>query len=395
MSDDEAKPNNPPALPVKAPPKPSRPLTCYGIFSVLERNIIWQQNQKSTGKDTATDPYAATRPERYRHLELPDNWYMAGKNTKKRAEHVIHGKITFKEMSKVIAEKWRTVDAETRAYCEMIANDEMDRHKQAVAEFKEKYGEEAFKSQTSSCKIKEKRKREVLEAEGSVETRSVSQNNNMNENLSNVGAAQAGVSQLQLSYQLLSNSGIEYSVPSLPNYTTETNNYGQLMSNTGKTFPAAGECCTPAIASMGSSHSSPYLNNNVDTAYCAGSFQSYASNLNATQPALLAINNSNITQQNNAPANTSSSISNNFNAQLNNNTRTSFGATSVPSYGADFSMNALMQSALNQTNNNYNNQYNVGNANPTTNTSSLTNSNNLNAHYNKVEGRDANRNNNI
>jgi hypothetical protein len=74
------------------PPIPKRPLTCYGIFSVLERNIIWQQNQKSTDEATATDPYAATRPERYRHLELPRDWFVAGKNRKKRNEHKIHGK---------------------------------------------------------------------------------------------------------------------------------------------------------------------------------------------------------------------------------------------------------------------------------------------------------------
>jgi hypothetical protein len=55
-------------------------------------------------------------------------------------------------MSKVIADKWRTVDAETRHYCEMIADDELERHKQEVAKFKRMYGEEAFKAATSSRK---------------------------------------------------------------------------------------------------------------------------------------------------------------------------------------------------------------------------------------------------
>jgi hypothetical protein len=140
------------------PLKPKRPLTCYGIFSVLERNIIWQKDQKQTPTsskeffESADASYAALRPERYRHLVLPVDWYVVGMNRKKRNDHINHGMISFNDLSKAIADKWKTVDAETKAYCELIANSEHHRYEIELAAYIDTYGEDAVKAQVQSKK---------------------------------------------------------------------------------------------------------------------------------------------------------------------------------------------------------------------------------------------------
>jgi hypothetical protein len=148
------------------PPKPRRPLTCYGIFSVLERNFIWQQDTKQSTNalkhNTSDDPYAAIMPPRYRSLALPSNWFKVGMNRKKRSEHVNHGVISFEEMTKVIAERWKSVDVETKAFCGVIANEELERYKTELTAYKETYGEDAVKAKTKKL-VNYHRKRSAME----------------------------------------------------------------------------------------------------------------------------------------------------------------------------------------------------------------------------------------
>lgn len=132
------------------PPVPKRPLTAYNLFSILERNYIVQQHQKPDESDTANselDPYASQRPARYRDLVLPSNWYVVGMNRKKRCDHKNHGVISFKDLSKSASDNWQKADSEVKAYCKMVASEELKRYRKDQAAFKEKYGEEAFYAQ--------------------------------------------------------------------------------------------------------------------------------------------------------------------------------------------------------------------------------------------------------
>jgi hypothetical protein len=80
------------------------------------------------------------------------DWYVVGMNRKKRNDHINHGMISFNDLSKAIADKWKTVDAETKAYCELIANSEHHRYEIELAAYIDTYGEDAVKAQVQSKK---------------------------------------------------------------------------------------------------------------------------------------------------------------------------------------------------------------------------------------------------
>eukprot|EP00804_Cyclotella_cryptica_P017217 CCRYP_013142-RB/>CCRYP_013142-RB protein AED:0.42 eAED:0.42 QI:0/-1/0/1/-1/0/1/0/175 len=71
-------------------------------------------------------------------------------NRKKRGQHVKHGMISFQDMTKAIAERWKSADAETKMYCEVIANEELERYKTEITAYKDTYGEDAVKSKKKS-----------------------------------------------------------------------------------------------------------------------------------------------------------------------------------------------------------------------------------------------------
>ncbi|KAL7517122.1 hypothetical protein ACHAWX_002072 [Stephanocyclus meneghinianus] len=134
------------------PPKPKRPLTVFNLFCILERNYIVQQNQKrsaipsNASTDINTDPYVATRPERYRDVVLPSNWYVVGMNRVKRSKHKVHGVISFNELTKQTSNRWKSVDAETKKYCEIIAVDELQRYRRDMAQYEAKIGKGCSRS---------------------------------------------------------------------------------------------------------------------------------------------------------------------------------------------------------------------------------------------------------
>jgi hypothetical protein len=145
------------------PPVPKRPLTAYNLFSTLERNYILQENQKTNadeatgGKaDAGLDPYLLRRPQRYRDIVLPSNWYMVGMNRKKRAEHKNHGLISFKGLSKTVSQRWQEADEEVVDYCKMIAAEQLESYRKAQDDFKKRYGEEAFNAQKKTYKKRRK-----------------------------------------------------------------------------------------------------------------------------------------------------------------------------------------------------------------------------------------------
>jgi hypothetical protein len=150
------------------PPKPKRPLTIYNIFSALERNFIIQQHQKPSSdcpnESNEIDPYLATRPERYRDVVLPPNWYKVGINKTKRSNYKCHGIISFKELSKAISDQWAAVDTETRQYVQMISDAEMEQYRQDLIAYETKYGREALDAQKTTYKKRPKNNNDAAAA---------------------------------------------------------------------------------------------------------------------------------------------------------------------------------------------------------------------------------------
>jgi len=140
------------------PPIPKRPLTAYNIFSILERQYILQSKQKSTldpdqlPPDAVNDPYYSARPIKYRNVLLPLDWYVVGKNRKKRQDHQNHGVISFNSLSKMIATAWAEADEETKAFCKKVSADQLEVYYKDQKAYKEKYGEEAYDAQTRKRK---------------------------------------------------------------------------------------------------------------------------------------------------------------------------------------------------------------------------------------------------
>ncbi|KAL7508359.1 hypothetical protein ACHAWX_000724 [Stephanocyclus meneghinianus] len=153
------------------PPIPKRPLTAYNLFCILERNHIVQQNQKIhsnpnpiNAHDPNLDPYVAERPQKYRDVVLPSNWYVVGMNRKKRSDHQNHGVISFKNLSKTLGDSWNAADEEVKAYCQKVADAELRRYRRDQTAYKERYGEEAFESQKR--KYRKRPKKSVDRSDG-------------------------------------------------------------------------------------------------------------------------------------------------------------------------------------------------------------------------------------
>eukprot|EP00956_Cyclotella_meneghiniana_P004909 scaffold6056_cov71-Cyclotella_meneghiniana.AAC.3 len=123
----------------------------HSIFSVLERQYILQIVKKHPvidydegPPDQTLDPYYVNRPEKYRDVILPTNWYIVRSNRKPRSQHKNHGIISFQDLSNMIVDAWKTVIPEVKAYCSLIAGNELTRYREEQKAFKEKYGEAAY-----------------------------------------------------------------------------------------------------------------------------------------------------------------------------------------------------------------------------------------------------------
>lgn len=110
---------------------PAHPYTEYNIFFQLEREYILQvlfQVEPTVELNRVFDPsnamYEGPRmPSRYCMLVLSDDWYVPGKNRRRKRKHTkTHGKISFCDLSKSIAQAWSNTSAEIREYCENLCD---------------------------------------------------------------------------------------------------------------------------------------------------------------------------------------------------------------------------------------------------------------------------------
>jgi len=118
--------------------KPMRPLAAYHIFFQIEREYIIQT---SSPDHIVTDPsktYQAGVPSRYSSIKLSPDWYAGPGKRQKRKHRKTHGMIGFLELSRVISQRWatlETVDPETKEYVTQVAAREMVEFKKELKEY--------------------------------------------------------------------------------------------------------------------------------------------------------------------------------------------------------------------------------------------------------------------
>ena len=107
-----------------------RPLNNYNLFYYLERELLLQRTRVPSFDASSTAPPSQNfhhykdlakqlpqRPERYRHLCIPDDWFLKKKKTKNKP----HGEITFLDLTRSIADSWRTVDQDIKDYVTTVS----------------------------------------------------------------------------------------------------------------------------------------------------------------------------------------------------------------------------------------------------------------------------------
>jgi len=143
----------------------ARPHNCYNVFFLLEREQLLQSRPAynpvtaaaahSPVPDVAGYGYLEMPdlPTRYKGLVLPPGWYVPGRNRVRK--HVkSHGLATFRELAKTIAINWKSVNNETRRYCEAVAGIIKERHAQITTNKEEvTFDQDTLNAQTSATKF--------------------------------------------------------------------------------------------------------------------------------------------------------------------------------------------------------------------------------------------------
>ncbi|EJK74621.1 hypothetical protein THAOC_03689 [Thalassiosira oceanica] len=120
-----------------------KPYNRYNLFFILERELILQKNNPTydpletfrapdflTGFEGIEMP--SELPKRYSKLVLPPGWYLPGRN-KRRSHTKSHGLMAFTDLSRGVAQNYRTIDKETFNFLDAVAKSLMKRSREIKA----------------------------------------------------------------------------------------------------------------------------------------------------------------------------------------------------------------------------------------------------------------------
>lgn len=280
---------------IDVPPKPPRPYTAYHIFFQLERNYILQNSDSADQLVLPDDIDVDTvgRPERYRGVVMPRNWFISGQVRSKR-DRQVHGVISFIDLTKTISQRWNSADSEVKQYCKDLAKKLLQRYHADLADYVAKYGKVAVKTQSKKQKAISMRRDGLVRGEDPSETEK-------QKNLTNAG-----------NEQIVDRNPLVQPVASAATFAIAPNSWSQGRNDMNDPYSIA-----PIIHFDGTQNSYSNIEN---SSFRASTSENTDHNFPRTQTGLLA------TENNNARIpNTNSSITSNDSVLDTNQNRINTG----------------------------------------------------------------------
>ncbi|EJK75208.1 hypothetical protein THAOC_03072 [Thalassiosira oceanica] len=123
-------------------PRRNLPLNRYNLYCILERQRLVQSNPdyrpSENERKLPSDIYTGYEglqlpkmPPRYQDLVVAEDWFVPGKRKLvKRPHRKVHGMFSLKEISRLTADTWKTIDKETLDYLTAVAQLILERYKQ-------------------------------------------------------------------------------------------------------------------------------------------------------------------------------------------------------------------------------------------------------------------------
>lgn len=123
-------------------PRRNLPLNRYNLYCILERQRLVQSNPdyrpSENERKLPSDIYTGYEglqlpqmPPRYQDVVVAEDWFVPGKRKLvKRPHRKVHGMFSLKEISRLTADTWKTIDKETLDYLTTVARLILERYKQ-------------------------------------------------------------------------------------------------------------------------------------------------------------------------------------------------------------------------------------------------------------------------